>query len=77
MVLIDLVIEPVAMKYGFWSWQGGQIPLQNYLAWFVVSFVLLQLFYRLKFRKVNLIAPALYFFQLLFFVVLYLLTSVF
>jgi uncharacterized membrane protein len=77
MVLIDLAIEPVAMSYGFWSWQDDQVPLQNYLAWFVFSFILLQLFYRLKFRKVNLIAPALYLFQLLFFVTLYFFTTLF
>lgn len=74
MVCIDFLIEPVAMKYGFWSWKNDAVPLQNYLAWFVFSFVLLQIFFRLKFRKINLIAPLVYFLQLLFFTMLFLLS---
>ncbi|NJO86903.1 MAG: carotenoid biosynthesis protein, partial [Lewinella sp.] len=29
----DVVIEPVAIKLSYWQWEGGHIPLQNYLAW--------------------------------------------
>jgi putative membrane protein len=38
MVAIDILMEPVAMALDFWHWENGQIPYQNYLAWFVVSF---------------------------------------
>lgn len=34
---VDLLIEPVAMQYGFWSWQNNSIPVYNYLCWFVFS----------------------------------------
>jgi putative membrane protein len=34
----DWVMEPVAVTLGYWSWSGGDIPLQNYAAWFVIAF---------------------------------------
>jgi bisanhydrobacterioruberin hydratase len=35
----DIVLEPVAIKLGYWSWADVQVPLQNYFAWFVISLV--------------------------------------
>ena len=37
MVLLDLMIEPVAIRLDFWHWQAEVIPLQNYLMWFLVA----------------------------------------
>lgn len=37
MVLLDLLIEPVAIKFDFWQWENGNIPLKNYLGWFGLS----------------------------------------
>ena len=37
MVLLDTMIEPVAIQLDFWQWEGGNIPLQNYVMWFVVA----------------------------------------
>jgi bisanhydrobacterioruberin hydratase len=73
LVLLDLLIEQSAHKYHFWSWLDGIIPLQNYLAWFVVSFIFLFLFHSLRFNKENKFAPVLYIVQLLFFTLLYIL----
>ncbi len=33
----DWVMEPVAITLGYWSWAGGDIPLQNYAAWFTIA----------------------------------------
>lgn len=41
MVSYDILLEPVAIRFDFWSWAGGNIPLQNYLAWWVIAFVML------------------------------------
>lgn len=38
--LLDILIEPVAIQLGFWSWAGGEPPLQNYAGWFVVSWLI-------------------------------------
>jgi len=37
MVLYDLILEPAATRLDMWSWDGGVIPVRNYLAWFVFS----------------------------------------
>jgi bisanhydrobacterioruberin hydratase len=37
-VLFDLMLEPVAINLGYWKWQQGFIPLQNYYAWFAIAF---------------------------------------
>ncbi|CAH1001445.1 hypothetical protein LEM8419_02348 [Neolewinella maritima] len=38
--LYDVAIEPVAIKLDYWQWGGGTIPLQNYLMWAVVAFLI-------------------------------------
>ncbi len=40
MVGLDLLIEPVAIQNDFWDWASGSIPVQNYIAWFIISFVI-------------------------------------
>jgi len=37
MVLLDLLIEPVAIRFDFWQWEQGIIPIKNYLGWFFLS----------------------------------------
>lgn len=36
-VAFDLVLEPVAIGLGYWVWVGGEVPLQNYLAWGLIA----------------------------------------
>lgn len=67
MVLIDVLIEPVAMRHDMWGWADDIVPLQNYGAWFVVSVFLLWIFFKLPFKKQNAIAPWLYGAQFFFF----------
>ncbi|MDX2281017.1 MAG: carotenoid biosynthesis protein [Saprospiraceae bacterium] len=38
--LLDVLIEPVAIELGYWSWAQGMPPLQNYLGWFAVSWLI-------------------------------------
>lgn len=70
MVTMDFLIEPVAITYDFWSWKNDFIPTQNYLAWGVISFVLLAIFHKLVPPINNKVAIALFFLQIVFFVVL-------
>ena len=46
-VCFDLILEPVAVKLGYWSWING-IPAQNYLAWFIISGVASYLFLKMS-----------------------------
>jgi len=49
----DFFIEPVAINLDYWQWEDGVIPLQNYIAWFIIgSFVSWPLhFFKLKFNS--------------------------
>ncbi|MBA3707186.1 MAG: carotenoid biosynthesis protein, partial [Bacteroidetes bacterium] len=70
LVILDLFMEPVATRSDFWSWNNGILPTQNYVAWFITSFLLLVVFHKLQFNKINKFAPILYIVQLIFFALL-------
>lgn len=70
LVILDLFLEPVAIRFDFWTWAQGSIPVQNYIAWYCSSFLLLLLFYGLSFKKENSLAKALFLVQFVFFILL-------
>jgi bisanhydrobacterioruberin hydratase len=65
----DFVLEPIAIDFDYWTWEGGLIPIFNYVCWFLISFGL-HLMGALFFKKeeVSIFGVVLYFLQLLFFV---------
>lgn len=67
MVTLDFFIEPVAITLDFWQWETALIPIQNYIAWFVVSVMLLGVYYSLQFGKENRMAGLFFMVQLGFF----------
>jgi putative membrane protein len=67
LIALDFLIEPVAVRFDYWSWENSEIPLRNFIAWFFVSFVLLRIYYELEFRKSNPVALTLLICQFLFF----------
>lgn len=67
MVLLDYLIEPIAIKHDWWSWQTQEVPLQNYAGWFISALVLLTFFHILRFNKNNRMAPIIYAVQVFFF----------
>jgi putative membrane protein len=71
-VLMDTLIEPVAMQYDFWSWNSNQIPIQNYIGWFATSLIMFRLYYLFKAKADNRLALGYYFIQLFFFLSLFL-----
>jgi uncharacterized membrane protein len=66
--LLDVLIEPVAIYFNFWQWHRGIIPLQNYLAWFICSFVLIYSLLEAAKKNQNNIAIHLLLLQALFFI---------
>jgi len=70
MVVLDYLIEPVAIKFDFWSWSLESIPIKNYIAWFIVSLALHGLYQVLPFSKNNPLAIKLLYIQGLFFLIL-------
>jgi putative membrane protein len=69
--IFDWVMEPVAVKLGFWYWNGdGGIPLLNYTCWFALSFLLALTADFLKIRARNSFAVNIFLIQLMFFIIL-------
>jgi len=68
--MFDLIMEPVAVKLGYWQWENNTIPLYNYLCWIIISLGLLTVFRKLNQDKHNIFAVHLFIIQVLFFVVL-------
>jgi hypothetical protein len=70
MVSFDFFMEPAAMRLGYWSWQDGAVPLQNYLAWFVLGYIFAHLGWRLGLftQKQPALAMHAYFAQLVYFI---------
>lgn len=66
-VFLDSLIEPVAIRLDFWSWSNGDIPLQNYLGWFLTSTIMLSAYYLLKVKANNKLALPFYLIQIAFF----------
>ncbi|MGV3631378.1 MAG: carotenoid biosynthesis protein [Bacteroidota bacterium] len=67
MVGLDFLIEPVAMKSGYWMWENGHIPVYNYICWFVLSFPVNFLFTQFAIHEQNRVAIGLYFIFAAFF----------
>lgn len=70
LVFFDFFIEPVAISMGMWSWNDGHIPLQNYLAWFIVSLIFFALAALLKIEVRNKISIPLWLILFTFFILL-------
>jgi len=70
LVVFDVVMEPVAIATDMWSWQGGTIPLKNYVTWYIVAAIMLFVLQQFKIRYSNMLAGWLLAIQFLFFLIL-------
>ena len=79
MVLLDVSMEQLAARLGYWDWQAGTAlvdlcgaaPWLNYLTWFSVAWLLLLAFRRwVKGDRINWVALAVLPIQLCFFILL-------
>ncbi len=70
LVALDLLIEPVAIRFDYWTWTEGHPPLKNYIGWFGLGAVLLYLFEWARFEKQTIVAPVLLLVQFIFFGIL-------
>ncbi len=67
LVILDFIIEPVAVKWDMWSWTEVDIPLQNYLAWWLIAFGMMHIFFYSFKNSTNKVAVAVLIIQFLFF----------
>lgn len=70
MVIYDMILEPVAPKLDMWHWINSEVPLQNYVAWFVLAVVFHSVIKLYKVSTRNPIAPWVLLCQFLFFLIL-------
>jgi putative membrane protein len=66
MTLFDVLMEPVAITSDFWHWKGD-IPLYNYVCWFIVSLVLQAVYFRNQLAESNKVHDVLLFSMTIFF----------
>ncbi len=59
----DLLLEPFAIHTGMWTWKGDKVPLSNYIAWFVISFIFIRLMYINSTEKANKLGIILFVYQ--------------
>ena len=67
LVLLDVIIEPVAVIYNFWRWENDVIPIQNFIAWGIIAFLFCLILAFLKKKSTNNFAPFLILIQIIFF----------
>jgi putative membrane protein len=67
LVLLDLLIEPIAIHFDYWHWATKNIPIKNYICWFLLSAVLLCIFEQFKFKLQSVVATVLLIMQFVFF----------
>lgn len=70
LVFLDILIEPVAIRYNMWTWEAVTVPLENYFSWQTVAFVLLLIFGMLMKDAQNKVAMPLFIWQIVFFATL-------
>ncbi len=68
MCVYDVVLEQVAPKIGMWEWKNDLVPLQNYLAWYLIGLGFLYLFQVFKINTKNSLSKIILVSQFLFFV---------
>jgi len=74
MVIFDAFMEPAAIELNYWIWTTNHAPFQNYVAWFIISFIFIMIgnytgFFKLKPTKLmfhTYFAQLIYFFMILF-----------
>jgi bisanhydrobacterioruberin hydratase len=77
MVVYDLVLEQVAPDLGMWNWKNEVIPLQNYIAWFVVAFIFVLVFRSFRIKTSNKVAILLFILQFIFFLSLLIIKNIY
>lgn len=67
---LDVLIEPIAVRFDFWDWSGSVVPLQNYIGWAVTALFFHIIFTFSKSFQANKVAVTLYLCEILFFLIL-------
>lgn len=69
--LFDFFMEPSAIKLGYWNWSGISVPLQNYFAWFIISFIFSNIYFRMNIKVTSDLPIKFFVTQFVFFITLF------
>ncbi|MFY0672092.1 MAG: carotenoid biosynthesis protein [Bacteroidia bacterium] len=72
MVVMDVIMEPVAMAFDFWQWQNNTVPFRNYVAWFVIASILNTIWFTLNQIGLNIMAKWVFIYLITFFITMFL-----
>lgn len=70
LVLLDLLIEPAAIRLDYWHWTNPTVPVMNYICWFAISCIMLMIFEVFHFGRQNRAAATFLAVQFVFFLIL-------
>jgi len=67
LTLLDVLIEPNAIRFNYWHWLEPDIPDSNYICWFLFSVLFLFVFDRMRFARQSIVGEVFILMQFLFF----------
>lgn len=70
MTALDWLMEPIAVKSGFWWWENGTIPVYNYICWMLFSTLFSYCILKRKTVETNKVSIGLFMIIALFFAIL-------
>lgn len=70
MLIFDVALEPFAVFTEMWYWQSGNIPFANYLAWWIIGFIMHWLMLTVPVKKGCKVAYTVFFSQIVFFIII-------
>ena len=70
MLAYDIVLEQVAPFTGMWNWHEGNIPVRNYMAWFIIALIFHTLLKTVGIKTENAVSKNLFISQFVFFLIL-------
>ena len=70
MILLDYLMEPVAIKSDFWHWKNETIPIYNYISWGLIALPLQIIYFKFKIVETNIVFNALFIILSMFFIIL-------
>jgi putative membrane protein len=69
-VIFDIPLEMVAIRLDYWQWSGGYVPVQNFIAWGIVSMLIAFVYCYIRPRTRSLMPLYYYFIQFIFFIMI-------
>lgn len=70
MTVLDWIMEPVAIRSGFWSWQHNTVPLYNYICWMIFATLFCYWVLKRKTTETSKVSVGLFVIMVIFFAIL-------